>query len=129
MMTVEFTASKFKRQLKRLPQLIKKREERLYMYMMDEIEMSIKYGSNVTGAPGQPVQTGNLLNSWKRKGSARRRDYRLVSNLVYAPIIEDNFRGAQLRSPVGGFHSVKITFLNLRYIAAEQIDRVVAEIN
>jgi hypothetical protein len=69
---------------------------------------SIKFGSVVTGAPGQPVETGHLLDSWHLQRIAPYLG-RWISTVEYASVIEDNFRGAQLRSHWGGFHSVKMT--------------------
>jgi hypothetical protein len=70
---------------------------------------SITVGSDITGAPGQPVKTGTLLDSWRILEQDEGQKILIVSNVLYAPIIEDNLRGATLRSTVGGFHSVKLT--------------------
>jgi hypothetical protein len=90
---------------------------------------SIVEGSELTGAPGQPVDTGNLRNSWQRIPVSRDVT-EIVTNTVYAPDIEDGVRRGEvvgvgaddatdgikapdttltLRSEVGGFHSVKLT--------------------
>lgn len=98
----------FQRQMERFADKVRRRERVLYDRVNDHVGRSIKHGSAVTGAPGQPVRTGALLASW-RNDRSNPRVTRWFSNLVYAPIIEDNRRGAQLRSKVGGFHSVKMT--------------------
>lgn len=72
------------------------------------VHRSIVTGSEVTAAPGQPVASGALRDSWKLRyrsdGTAES-----TTDSPYAGIIEDNERGATLRSSVGGFHSVKLT--------------------
>jgi len=100
---------------------------------------SIVAGSPLTGAPGQPVDTGYLRSSWvlgiggtpafrvdgdgkdappKGTGTAtppsppqfvgaERYKAELVTNVRYAPYIEDGLRGQ--RSTVGGPGSVKLT--------------------
>lgn len=82
---------------------------------------SITVGSPITGAPGQPVDTGALLESWRKISQKDRHRILIVSNLIYAPIIEDNWRGATLRSAVGGFHSVKITKAAFNLIVAYEL--------
>lgn len=95
----------------------------------DEVYRSVVEGSPITGAPGQPVDTGNLKGSWQNQilGPLTRA---ITTNVVYAQDIEDGVRhgvvagvGADdatdaikapdapltLRSQVGGFHSVKLT--------------------
>lgn len=72
---------------------------------------SVTIGSGISGAPGQPVDTGDLFRSWKRERLSRW-DRVMYSKLVYAWGIE-NAIGPHgpitLRSLVGGFHSVKLT--------------------
>jgi hypothetical protein len=94
-------------------------------YMEEETERSIRFGSEITGAPGQPVSTGFLINSWITDREADG-SFTISTNVAYAPVIEDNSRaafepqgvqapkrepgaGALPKSTVGGNHSVKLT--------------------
>ena len=76
-----------------------------------ELRRSVVRGSSLTGAPGQPVQSGNLAGSWNLSFPEVLLS-ELLTNVVYAPAIE-NAVGPKgdltLRSSVGGFHSVKLT--------------------
>jgi hypothetical protein len=90
---------------------VDKRAKALHDGVSDLAFSSIVEGSPVTGAPGQPVDTGNLKGSWQNiiEGPLTRF---IVTNVIYAPIIEDGTRGGRtltLRSRVGGWHSVKLT--------------------
>lgn len=72
---------------------------------------SIVNGSSVTGAPGQPVDTGNLKASWQLE-SVSPESARITTNVAYARVIEDGVGRhgpLTLRSTVGGFHSVEKT--------------------
>lgn len=87
---------------------------------------SIKEGSELTGAPGQPVQSSFLKNSYMltfpTPGNAE-----IVSNAEYAAAIEDGVgpHGAMtVRSEVGGFHSVKLTMAGMDKI----LDHVLPEV-
>lgn len=83
-----------------------------------EAHRSIQSGSEITGAPGQPVQSGNLRNSWIYAIVQRIRAT-ISSPVEYAESIEDGigrFGAMQVRSSVGGFHSVKITVSGLQRI-------------
>jgi len=77
----------------------------------NEMRKSVVRGSEITGAPGQPVQTGNLAGSWNLLFPEPLLS-ELLTNVVYAPAIEEG-EGPKgpltLRSKVGGFHSVKKT--------------------
>ena len=88
---------------------------------------SIQDGSAITGAPGQPVDTGTLKASWLLEFQDK--DHATITtNIAYAPVIEDNTRTAynpqgvkpkrpslkdggtrRIKSTVGGHHSVKLT--------------------
>jgi hypothetical protein len=102
------------------------------------VHRSIVEGSEVTGAPGQPVDTGALRTSWQLSFPSPGRAL-ISTNLVYAPIIESGIRpigsgrgnatgrtGTRitLRSPVGGFHSVQITIDALPRIVAHESARL-----
>lgn len=73
----------------------------------------------ITGAPGQPVDTDFLRNSWQlevRPGEAE-----ISTNVAYARAIEDGigpYGPLTLRSKVGGFHSVKQTIAGASAIQA-----------
>lgn len=84
---------------------------------------SIVEGSEITGAPGQPVDTGNLKNSWQLEFLSPT-EAMISTNVDYARPIEDGVgpNGPMtLRSAVGGFHSVALTM--------NGFDRIVAEAN
>ena len=87
---------------------------------------SIVEGSALTGAPGQPVKTGNLKGSWQTEFESK--DIAVIStNVEYAEAIEDGvgrFGPLTLRSAVGGWHSVKQTIANHDRI----VEAAVAEI-
>lgn len=92
----------------------------------DKAFESIVDGSTITAAPGQPVDTGHLKASWQNVFTSPT-ERELMTNTVYAPIIEDGMislkgragdAGASsggskqrltFRSAVGGPHSVKLT--------------------
>lgn len=92
---------------------------------------SITLGSPLTGAPGQPVDTGRLRNSWQisilSPGNAR-----IATRVKYARSIEDGVSYAHggvkltLRSQVGGFHSLKMTVANWDRIVRDANRRVSA---
>jgi hypothetical protein len=91
--------------------MMRKRQERLFMRTTEKMHESIVWGSPLTGAPGQPVDTGDLKRSWQLTfpGSWLSRS---ASGLEYAPGIEAGMGkngSLTLRSAVGGFHSRKLT--------------------
>jgi hypothetical protein len=86
---------------------------------------SITNGSAVTGAPGQPVDTGALKASYQLTFTSPKR-FIITSPLPYALANEDgvnNGRPYIQRSPVGGRHSVALTVLGMQRI----VDVAVAE--
>jgi hypothetical protein len=78
------------------------------------VHESITTGHVVTAAPGQPVQSGALLNSWTPQ-FIDANTWQDTTHLSYAPSIEDLVSYAHggtpitIRSAVGGGHSVKMT--------------------
>lgn len=108
----------------KLPELT----DAVYHGVCDEIFRSIRFGSELTGAPGQPVQSSNLLNSWFEKPESEESTL-IGTNVVYAPGIEDGIsmqtgKPMQVRSPVGGFNSVKLTQAGLQNI----VDKVLEDV-
>lgn len=116
------TAASFHRALAKETRDTDRKWHKLYRRCVEHVELSIRYGSAVTGAPGQPVRTGALINSWYRTGSLRKQNSGFVSILPYAHLIENNPTGMTLRSKVGGFHSVKITFHNFSSILQYELE-------
>lgn len=105
----------------------KERGQLVHNLICDEAFRSIVEGSPITGAPGQPVDTGNLKGSWQNiiDGPLERR---IVTNASYALNVEDNIGRngpMQLRSQVGGFHSVKLTMAGFPAIVEAVVTRVV----
>jgi hypothetical protein len=85
---------------------IERRKKALFVNVVSHVEGSIKRGSAVTGAPGQPVDTANLLNSWQTE-FPQRWIAETTTNCVYAQPVEDNERGVTFKNH--GAHSVKLT--------------------
>lgn len=94
-----------------------------FAHSVSVVETSIVDGHAITGAPGQPRDSGDLASSW---GPVPIEPLytEVRSNEKYAPAIEDGQqqpyrhyvsgkvvrpRPMVLRSKVGGFHSVKMT--------------------
>ncbi len=94
----------------------------VFVSLATKVHASVKVGSPTTGAPGQPVDTGNLRNSWILGIGPDVAE--ISTNVEYARAIEDGI-GAhgplQLRSKVGGFHSVKLTIAGANALQAEAV--------
>lgn len=101
----------FAQQLNGWTEKVEFRTREMFTQTVSEIERSVKFGSEITGAPGQPVDTGFLRNSWGPIWVGPN-NVVIGTNVEYARPIEDGTsrgRAMKLRSAVGGFHSVKIT--------------------
>lgn len=94
------------------------------------VHESITEGSAITGAPGQPVQEGILLRSWHLNITVARFEALTSTPVAYAPSIEDAVSYAhggtpiQIRSSVGGSHSVKLTRASWQKIVNAAIRQV-----
>lgn len=83
----------------------------IYSRADDLMFESVTVGSIITGAPGQPVQLGDLLRSWQRRYLSRW-ETEHFSDLPYAWGIENAvgpYGPITLRALIGGFHSVKLS--------------------
>lgn len=105
------SARDFRAALQRFSNDAKQRVLDVAQLAFEEVTRSVVEGSTITGAPGQPVDTGNLRSSWQQSDvSPYVRE--ISTNVEYAPYIEDggnDVAAFTLRSEVGGFHSVKLT--------------------
>lgn len=72
----------------------------------EDVQDSITNGSAVTGAPGQPVQSGHLKGSFIPQ-FLEKWIWETTTMVVYAPFIEEG--GYVKHSKVGGPHSVRLT--------------------
>lgn len=66
-------------------------QERLVEACAEAVYQSIVYGSPITNSPGQPVDTGELRDSWKVQKQSRVR-YKVFTTVPYARAIEHNWR-------------------------------------
>lgn len=110
--------SGFREDLKRFITKVGARNRDIFVNTVSEASNSIVNGSAITGAPGQPVDTGNLKASWQTTFESPSLA-QISTKVVYAPQIEDGTREGRaltLRSKVGGFHSVALTIAGLRRI-------------
>ncbi len=82
------------------------RYARAFTGIITRVGNSVRFGSPLTGAPGQPVRTGNLLLSWIDEIIGRFR-WQMSTNVGYAKDVEDNVREVRFRN--GGAHSVRLT--------------------
>jgi hypothetical protein len=110
----------FEDTLKRVVKETFEKEAELFDRVDAHVGKSIKDGSLVTGAPGQPIKSGALYDSYQRV-SLGPQQIAWLSESPYAHVIEDNLRGATLRSEVGGFHSVKMTRIGFKRIVEHEI--------
>jgi len=111
---------------------VERRARHVFVEGTSRVRSSVTDGDPVTGAPGQPVDTGTLKGSWQEQFVEPWRSI-VSTNVAYARAIEEGViepherqaytrsdgvevsattvRGSTitLRSEVGGFHSVKLT--------------------
>lgn len=119
---------------------INKRSKEIFQRTAFTLRDSVVQGSPITGAPGQPVDTNFLRSSWQLTFPASFLA-RLVTNVAYAPAIEENTPFAYDPSGVdrpedfapgpivgvsetGGPHSVKLTRAGYQKI----VNKIVREV-
>lgn len=113
----------FKEDVLRFTRTVEAKHKHVFAGIATAVHDSIVNGSAITGAPGQPVDTGTLKASWQPE-FIDANTFQTSTNVEYAPVIEDNLRGATLRSSVGGFHSVALTVAGFDRIVASEVAKV-----
>lgn len=113
----------FSDDLRRFREDLKRKHDAVFAGVVTEVHRSIVEGSEITGAPGQPVETGHLRASWNTRFLGPHTAV-ISTNVEYAPIIEENLRGARFRSKRGGAHSVALTVLGFQNIIDHVVRRV-----
>jgi hypothetical protein len=105
--------------------LVEQRGVDLHRGLVDRVFGSIVEGSPLTGAPGQPVDTGFLKGSWHQVPETPLTT-RIETDAPYAQGIEDGINlktggPIQLRAPTGGFHSVKLTAAGWQHLVDDAV--------
>jgi hypothetical protein len=118
----------FSEDLKKFSLRCEAKTQENFVEITTEVQRAVVEGSEIVGSAGQPVDTGNLKSSWIGR-FVNPLSWTLETNVVYAKSIEDGISYAnggtpmQLRSPVGGFHSVKNTVANFGKIVESVVKR------
>lgn len=129
----------FSDDLRAFREKVLQRSRDVFVGATGDLHESVTEGSPVTGAPGQPVDTGNLKASWQQTFPEEWQSL-VATNVEYAPAIEEGIQepyttadGTEvvpgpmtLRSEVGGFHSVKLTRAAWPRVVESVVRRVVA---
>lgn len=119
----------FHEDIRKFNALVQRRRQAVFVGTVAAVKHSIVEGSPITGAPGQPVDSGQLKGSWHDQFLSPTKA-RVSTNVVYARSIEDGVsyahggRPITLRSAVGGFHSVKLTRGAFPQLVAEVVREV-----
>ncbi len=111
----------FASDLKSFSVKVEARNRDIFVRTVEETTKSIVEGSAITGAPGQPVDTGNLKTSWQTNFDSPTQAT-IATNVDYAPHVEDNVRGVTFKNH--GPHSVKMTIASFDKIV-EHVTREV----
>lgn len=122
-------ASNFKRDIAEFQRLLARRQRAAFLDAAGVALESIKVGSLLTGAPGQPVDTGNLRNSWEKEITSASTG-RIFSTAEYAEAIEEGIGPhgpMSVRSQVGGFHSAKLTVAAWDRIMSASVEKIVSK--
>ena len=138
----------FSDDLRRFAAKVEARQKDIFVGCVNGVRTSITEGSAVTTAPGQPVDTSALINSWKASFESEWVGLVASYNIGYAEAIEEGFVRAHERGPYtrtdgatvrrhgvvghkltfgdngGGAHSVKLTRAGWQNL----VDSVVKEV-
>lgn len=89
-----------------------------------EVQRSVVEGSEITGAPGQPIDTGNLRASFIGEHLPDGA-WQLTTNVEYAPFVEENVNDVQFKNH--GAHSIALTRAGYQRIVDLVTGRVAAD--
>jgi hypothetical protein len=107
----------FSNSVRRFAVKVEARTGEVFVNIVAAAHASIVEGSPVTGAPGQPVDTGNLKNSWQVEFEGPEKAL-ISTNVEYAPAVEENLRGVDFHNH--GPHSVALTIAGLGNIVENE---------
>jgi hypothetical protein len=107
--------STFDDQLNRFVLKVETKSRAVFVGVTTEVQRSVVFGSELTSAPGQPVDTGNLRDSWIGE-FLDATTWQLTTNVDYAQIVEENVRGVTFKNH--GPRSVLLTVLHFPRIVA-----------
>lgn len=119
----------FADELTRFAEDTERKTHEVFVSTASAVHSSIVNGDLRTGAPGQPVDTGNLKSSFQLEFESPT-VAKISTNVPYAQSIEDGVSYAHgetpltLRSAVGGFHSVARTAANFDRILDDEVEKV-----
>jgi hypothetical protein len=114
--------------LQRFTAKVTTRSQAVYSGVVAATHESITKGSGVTGAPGQPVDSGELVTSWQVLPVAPWITD-VVTNAPHARSNEDGIARPgggpyRLLSPVGGRHSVRLTITGMDRLVEAEVRKV-----
>jgi hypothetical protein len=138
MITIQTNAADFQNQLQAFVVKAKRKTVSVFNASTKEVERSVKDGSPLTGAPGQPIRTGYLILSWKGRFVGPF-TWEYTTPVDYAPAVENkivpivsDFPPKGYKSPVdlpkrpaaAHYHSVKLTRGGWKFIVDDVSKRV-----
>jgi hypothetical protein len=117
----------FASQLQAFAEKAKRREREVFTRSVEAVAQSIVFGSEITGAPGQPedLRGGEWTTQYEGESAAV-----ISTNDPSAPSVEDGISHLHggpitLNSPTGGFHSVLQTRLGFEKLVEDVTQKVV----
>ena len=118
------STEQFSRDLARFAVTLEQRSRAVFLSTVTKAAQSIIEGSSATGAPGQPVDTGNLRASWQTTFESPTQAL-ISTNVAYAPYVEEGInRWGSVRYKNHGPHSVALTRTNFPRLVEAAIREV-----
>lgn len=118
--------------LRRFQRKVELRSQAVFQKTVAEVARSLNEGSVLTGAPGQPVAPDAPPGARRLRGSFQEKylsptSAEVSTSIPWAADVEDGMKNGkpmQLRSDVGGFHSVKLTRAGFGRIVGQALEEV-----